>query len=208
MGDGRLGLFTVGLQYTLACRAQPLAIALQAAKNGEDVALVGPQLRHAVSGHIAMTGRAVLLTSLHRARTLRCRRLRWELGRGGRDAGQQQGQAQNQSAMHDFRSPTAKPLPVDSVAHVPRSRMSRTSCHQCFRRAARREACASRPRGDTSRGRAVSSVGRASALHAECRRFESVIAHHASPCGLCVAQPWKRPQGEVCVRRSSSEARA
>ena len=129
MGDGRLGLFTVGLQYTLARRAEPLAIALQAAKNGEDVALVGPQLRHAVSGHIAMTGRAVLLTSLHRARTLRCRRLRWELGRGGRDAGQQQGQAQNQSAMHDFRSPTAKPLPVDSVAHVPRSRMSRTSCH-------------------------------------------------------------------------------
>ena len=30
---------------------------------------------------------------------------------------------------------------------------------------------------------AVSSVGRASALHAECRRFESVTAHHASPFG-------------------------
>ena len=30
---------------------------------------------------------------------------------------------------------------------------------------------------DKSRSRAVSSVGRASALHAECRRFESVTAH-------------------------------
>src|ERR1700722_18792531 len=29
-------------------------------------------------------------------------------------------------------------------------------------------------------GRAISSVGRASALHAECRRFESVIAHQPS----------------------------
>jgi hypothetical protein len=41
--------------------------------------------------------------------------------------------------------------------------------------------CAVRLPGDKSCLRAVSSVGRASALHAECRRFESVTAHHVSP---------------------------
>ena len=37
--------------------------------------------------------------------------------------------------------------------------------------------CAAMPPRDKACARAVSSVGRASALHAECRRFESVTAH-------------------------------
>ena len=40
--------------------------------------------------------------------------------------------------------------------------------------------CAARRSGDIRAGRAVSSVGRAPALHAGCRRFESVTAHQPS----------------------------
>src|SRR5258708_5733592 len=57
------------------------------------------------------------------------------------------------------------------------------------------------------RFRAISSAGRAPALHAGCRRFESVIAHHASPCGIRVAQP-RGGRRAKRVRRSLSEAKA
>ena len=55
---------------------------------------------------------------------------------------------------------------------------------------------------------AVSSVGRASRLHRECRRFESVTAHQFLPCqhdGLCDGQrhrPCKAPCAKACPGHS------
>jgi hypothetical protein len=51
-------------------------------------------------------------------------------------------------------------------------------------------------------GRAVSSAGRAPALHAGCRRFEPVTAHHPSPRGLRVAGHPKSRLGRRSVSRS------
>lgn len=55
---------------------------------------------------------------------------------------------------------------------------------------------------------AVSSVGRASRLHRECRRFESVTAHQSLPChhdGLCDGQRHrlcKAPCAKTCPGHS------
>src|SRR5579884_2332130 len=46
-------------------------------------------------------------------------------------------------------------------------------------------ACAGLRRGAKGRTRAVSSAGRAPALHAGCRRFDSVTAHQATPGLAC-----------------------
>src|SRR5580700_10290452 len=63
-----------------------------------------------------------------------------------------------------------------------------------------RWACALPHRGDKSRPGgspwAVSSVGRASALHAECRRFESVTAHQPSQAKRAKAAAPKPYSGE------------
>src|SRR4029079_8977360 len=47
-----------------------------------------------------------------------------------------------------------------------------------------RDACAGAQDSDKRAVRAVSSVGRAPALHAGCRRFESVTAHHPKKSSL------------------------
>jgi hypothetical protein len=70
-------------------------------------------------------------------------------------------------------------------------------------------ACAATGCGDTSRWSpeiwAVSSVGRASALHAECRRFESVTAHHASPKRATRGAAARRPGAKAGGGAASSQ---
>ena len=160
-------------EHLPAREADSVPVCLQAVEDREHIrVLIVPHQLPAKPHHIRMASRALLVVALSE-RTGNGRRLRRYLREYHGTGGRYDSDREEERAQHDCPQQLAGTR-----------RLSHDACGvPSENRALKTLACVQPPRGDKSRRRAVSSAGRASALHAECRRFESVTAHQPSQAG-------------------------
>jgi hypothetical protein len=184
----RRRLLAVADQDLIAGSAESRSMALQAVKNADDVVVGVFDDLLAKAHDVRTAGGALPCIPLALSRRYRAGR---QCKRGRK----------NNRPKHMFTprcgQSAAAPYVMDAIGATRRGNTRpRVSCAVWQSRIVGRP-CAVRLPGDKSCLRAVSSVGRASALHAECRRFESVTAHQPSQA--------KRSEGcRVVARRGKT----